>query len=141
MPDVPRLRQKFSAGSCRKAHRKKTETEQRLARAFAAGCDKHRDVERVRPARQCLAPSDARRQGIASNDRSQSTQDPRSRRHAPSRKYPRGLPSKKDLPKRMIHTNCSHVRLTAIQRHTASMFLSPLVLRCGRFTSGEEGTL
>src|SRR5258708_24586636 len=74
-----------------------------------------------RPPRSTLFPyttlfrSDARRQGIAWNDRSQSSQDPRSRRDALSRKYPRGLPTKKDRLKRMNHRNRSEEHTSELQ--------------------------
>src|SRR5258708_4240043 len=59
-------------------------------------------------------------------DRSHPGKDPHLLRDFPSRKCPRILPRKKGRPKRMSHKKDRRVRLTAIQRHTASMFLSPV---------------
>src|SRR5260370_1281826 len=126
MLQVPQALKKFAAASCRQGHRKETETEPDLTRVFAADCDKHRDVEQVRRARQRLAPPGARRRVGAWNHQYRPSQDPRERRDSPSRKHPRNLPRQKGPPKRMNHKNYTRVRLTAIRRHTASMFLSPM---------------
>src|SRR5258706_2794601 len=126
MPEVPQLQQKYAAASSRKGHRRKIETDQRLERAFAAEGDKPLHAERVHPARQGFAPSAARRRGAAWKDRLHAGEDPHLLRDSPSRKCPRILPRKKDRPKRMNHKKDRRVRLTAIQRHTASMFLSPV---------------
>ena len=41
----------------------------------------------------------------------------------------------------MNHRTGRHATLPVIPRHTASKFLSPKVLRCGRIRSGEESAL
>src|SRR5713226_2876760 len=126
MTEVPQLRQNYVASSRRKDHRTKTEIEPRLARSFAAECDKHRVVERVRLARRRFARSFARRRGSDWNEQSRASQAPHPPRAFPSRKYPGDLPRKKDRWKRMNHKNYTRVPWRAIQRHTASMFLSPV---------------
>jgi len=51
---------------------------------------------------------------------------------------PRVLQSRKTLWKKMNHRTGRRAILPLIPRHTASKFLSPKVLRCGRIRSGEE---
>src|ERR1700674_3078188 len=126
MAELSPLLKHYVVVSRRKNYQTKTGTEPRLAQAFAVVCDRPRDAERVRHARQNLAPSDARRGSVAWNDRAHPSQDPLSRRDSASQKLPSYLPRMKDRPKRMNHKNGTRVRLTAIPRHTASMFLSPV---------------
>src|SRR6266576_45805 len=124
--EVPQLQQKYAKASCRKGHRRKTETERCLARAFAAECGKPRDAERLHPSRRCLGVSAARRWVAAWNDRLRPGPNLHSSRAAPAWKLPTVLPRKKYRPKRMNHKNYRRLRLITIPRHTASMFLSPV---------------
>src|SRR5882672_10633271 len=123
-PTVRQLRQTDVAAE-RDGFRMRIGTAPCLERPSGGACDKPRDAETARHAMRRPGPH-PRLCCAGWDDRSHPGRDLNSRRDGLLWRHSSNLPRWKGRPKKRNRKNYKLLRLTAIPRHTASMFLSPV---------------